>query len=610
MKKKGLFYKLIVVLLAVLLVGSYTDVSYAKGKTSLITGEPELTVDSDAYEAPEAVPAITPSMLTAQEHEELLATLFEAEISEVTEAVKKGLVTVTEITQYFIDRIETYNGTYNCFITLMEEQALARAGELDRRISEGKTEGVLLGIPIVVKDNIDVEGVYTTNGKSFADSYIALDDAAIVRKMLNEGAVILGKTNMSIEAQSARYSYSRTVGQTYNAYSKKLTSGGSSGGSAVAVSVNFCYAGLGTDTNSSLRIPAAMNGCVAIRFTSKVLDRDGIVILNSGRDVPGAITRTVKDTALMADVLTDFKNSYYNDLDANALSGVRIGIIKELAYRYGTDSEIKKAFANAQTELKALGAELVEVSFPDVFTYSAQTEAFVEGSNEAFLNAYKAIFKNNNISAVIYPAYNSEPFSSAMTKNGLVANSQAWLNNARPLASAIGVPEISVPIGNHSLGAGIGMEIAALKNQEKLLINLAYSYTEKYDHRTIPKESMDSHFTGQKVTMEDVYNKAYDRLENSSLEAFSKKRSEAMLATVGAFKVIALEEGKMAKMGIDLCLIDESDTEGDKKKMDAESVVTALLIAVGVFGLLLILGNLVEDHFKRDRKKRRKRAGK
>ena len=266
------------------------------------------------------------------EKNKLLASLYEADVTDISEAVKKGYVSCEDVTRYYLRRIERYNKDYNCFITVCDD-AIEKARERDEQLKNGEAEGSLFGVPVAVKDNMMYKGTYTTNGHSFSASKKAKSNASVVESLLKEGAVIIGKTNMSTDAQNARTSLSIVVGETKNAYNTDLSAGGSSGGTATAVSLNFCCAGLGTDTNSSLRYPAALAGCVTLRPTFSLIDTKGILPLNSTRDVPGAITRTVYSQAVMLDVLTDNEYGFADALNDEALSsGVKIGVLKELSY--------------------------------------------------------------------------------------------------------------------------------------------------------------------------------------------------------------------------------------------------------------------------------------
>ena len=257
---------------------------------------------------------------------DIYAAVYEADIVSLRSALDCGLITSRELTGIYLDRIEKFGGAKKCFITLCDN-ALEEADKRDAAIAAGT------------------------------------------------GAVILGKTNMSTEAQEARITISRAVGETTNAYDSGMAAGGSSGGTAVSVSLNLAAAGLGTDTNASLRYPAVLNGCVSLRSTFDLVSREGVIKLNGKRDVAGAITRTVYDQAVMLDAITGGIYNFTKRLDPDRLKGARLGVIKELSYPYGSsdrssanfDPEISAAFEKALSELTECGAEIVEVSMPRIF---------------------------------------------------------------------------------------------------------------------------------------------------------------------------------------------------------------------------------------------------
>ena len=462
--------------------------------------------DAGAEENSVPVAEETPEEMVGKE---IMAALFEADITTLRQALDAGLITSRALTAYYMERIAAYNSEFNCFITICDN-VWEEADKRDAQLAAGTAQGKLFGIPVVVKDNIEYAGYYTTNGYSFSKSKISDSNAAIVQHLLDEGAVIIGKTNMSTQAQDARRSKSGAVGDTYNAYNPDMAPGGSSGGSAVATSLNFATAALGTDTNSSLRYPAALNGCVSLRPTLGLIEKDGLMILNSRRDTAGAITRTVKDQAIMLSVIKGDGN-YEDHLDANALEGVRIGVLKEFvgpnSGTYGRtenniDGEVMMAFQAALTELQMCGAEIVEVSMPDIFKLSAKCAENISGwksSKETFHQKYIKMFEENNISAVVFPTYLNAPL---YLKNVKDFYGQTYITNCNVLSSVIGVPEISVPIGVHSRGAGIGMEIAGLQYSEQLLLNYAYAYTEKYNYRQIPSLTPDLYqdYAGRSLT--------------------------------------------------------------------------------------------------------------
>lgn len=438
--------------------------------------------------------------LTTGEKAALLSALYEAEIPQLRQAIDLGVISCRELTEYCLDRIETYNDAYNCFITLFDD-ALEQAEARDEQLRNGTAKGSLFGIPVVVKDNIHVAGWPTTNGYAGKNTPAA-KNAEIVDSLLAEGAVLLGKTNMSTGAQDARVSRSAAAGETKNAYCTWMASGGSSGGSAVAVSLNFAPAGLGTDTNSSLRMPAALNGCVSLRSTTKTLSTEGIVKLNGSRDVPGVITRTVTDQAILLDVISGGATAYARNLNPDALKEARIGVLEELSYPREKGErrekyccpEVAAAFAAAVEELKLCGAEVVPVSMPNLFELAEAT--LCDGgwrSIPRYTAAFEAFLAEQELDAVVFPTYLSVPQRSGTDETGKkwLVDTQVFINNCRMLAPSAAVPEITVPIGTHSLGAGIGMEIAAAQGQEQLLLDLAYGYTTRFDHRTVPAGAPD-----------------------------------------------------------------------------------------------------------------------
>ncbi len=459
--------------------------------------------------------------------EALLAALWEADISSLREALELGLITCVELTAYYLERIEVYNGTYNCFITLCDD-ALEQAAEKDEALAQGAAQGSLFGIPLVIKDNMDYAGYYTTSGHSKSSSPIAGSNAQVVEYLLAEGAIILGKTNMSTDAQSARVSTSVAVGQTMNAYNPYLASGGSSGGSAAAVCLNFATAGLGTDTNSSLRYPAVLNGCISLRVTQGTLSMKGIDMLDYYRDVPGAITRTVQDQAILLDVLSGGATEYAKNLNGEVLAGLRIGVLRELSYPISSyrsealfDDEIEAAFARALAELEDCGAQIVEVSIPKIFSLSDNT--LLDGSAYRKENLYRAVeeaMAESNVSALVFPTYLHTPQHSGRDQEGTYWDvySQTYINNSSILSPSAALPEIAIPIGYHSLGAGIGMEIAALKNQEQLLLDIAYAYTSRYSHRQAPLNAGDLYAESDQGSLYELIAE-YQRYEEEKLLA-------------------------------------------------------------------------------------------
>ena len=422
----------------------------------------------------------------------VLSALFESDIASAREALDQGLITCVELTEYFLERIEAYNQEFNCFITLCDN-ALEEAAKRDELLASSEEHSMLLGIPIVVKDNIDYEGYPTSDGH-WTYGAVAWESATVVQNLLDAGAVILGKTNMSTEAQEAQFTASDAIGETPNAYDTTLSAGGSSGGSAVSVSLNFCYAGLGTDTNASLRYPAVLNGCITMRSTKGLMDRDGILILNGTRDVPGTITRSVADQAIVLGEMAGV--DYYSNLNANALEGKRIGVLQELCYNETAltyrreskmDSEIKTVFEETVNNLRSLGATVIPVSIPDIYTLVENCEYNSPYAIEQYMSEYEELFAERKLDALVFPTYLHTPDNSLSNIGWDDVSYDAFYSNCKYVSSPLGVPEISITIGYHSKGSGIGMEITALNGQDQLLLDIAYTYTENFNPRVVPQ---------------------------------------------------------------------------------------------------------------------------
>lgn len=533
--------------------------------------------------------------------EALLSALYEADITTIRQAIDLKLISCEELTAYYLERIEAYNQPYNCFITLCDN-ALDIARQRDEALAAGSVPGLLFGIPVVVKDNMHYEGYYTTNGWDYEDSAVSDYNAYVVERLLEEGAVIIAKANMSLEAQSARESTSIAVGETKNAYDPLLVSGGSSGGSAVSVSLNLCVASLGSDTNASLRIPAVLNGCISLRPTFGMIPMDGIYPLNTTRDTPGAITRTVQDQAIMLDVLTDGSYSFSDNLDANALDGLRLGILEELLNEDdpATDPSILAVFSNAAEELKACGAEVVTVSIPDLFALSDATlETNRQSYKDDLYDAFTSLLAEYELDAVIYPTCTSAPVRSGTDENGTFwdAYDQDFLNNCYVLPPSAQVPAIAIPIGYHRLGSGIGMEIVADKNCEQLLLDIAYSYTLRYDHREVPAGAPDDYIdanTGSLSQLLSAYFAAKDAAAAPTIVPVTAPTDPTMAPSAAPTTEPATEPTATPSVGDS-----GDDAENDGNEIRPTVCIWAVAICAAVLICVLLPAAVI-------RKKRRK----
>lgn len=433
------------------------------------------------------------------------ADVFEASISEIKTMLEKGQISSQELCETYIERINTYDKAglkLNSVISL-NTNAIAQAKQLDTERKAGHTRGILHGIPILVKDNIDVSGFPTSLGKTSLSKEAAETDAAAVAYLVGQGAIILGKTNMSTDDVATRYTVSSLIGETRNAYNTALSAGGSSGGSAVAVSANLAVAALATDTNGSMTYPAALNGTVALRPTHDLVDYSGIENVVKARDTVGPVTKSVADAALMLDILTDSTKdmTYSKSLSKDYLKGKTVAVVKELSqYTYNSPNEFKKIdkeisalFDAAVKTIEAQGATVVTVSIPKLFTYYNTCRESSSGSAnaKAALKAeLKSLLETNGADAFIFPSYLSTPMKSGFDEYGSHKASDAvYLNSGMYLPSLVGLPAITVPMGMHSSGAATGLEFVALAGEDAKLLNLAYSFESAAGARLAPEKA-------------------------------------------------------------------------------------------------------------------------
>ena len=332
----------------------------------------------------------------SQQLEDLFTTidLMDATISELQAEMTAGHVTSQQLVQMYLDRIKAYDEKLklNSIISI-NPNALSDAALLDAERSEGKVRGPLHGIPIVVKANYDVAGMATSAGCNALAHMISPDDAFVVQKLKDAGAVIIANTNMSEFAFSAANSSSTLGGTVHNAYDGTKTPAGSSGGTAVAVTCNFAAAGLGTDTGGSIRNPSSFSNLYGIRPSKGLTSISGVLPLGAQRDTTGPMARTAEDLALMLETMAgtdpndDFTqeadadallgDGYMNALSEGALKGKRIGYLAnsfsfEVATydEYGLEdvkkvepNERVKAMINkARANLRKAGAEFVDLS--------------------------------------------------------------------------------------------------------------------------------------------------------------------------------------------------------------------------------------------------------
>jgi amidase len=306
--------------------------------------------------------------------------LDELTVAELLHGMASGWFTAVSLTKAYLRRIEEVdrNGPRLKSVIELNPEALAIAEALDRERRERGPRGVLHGIPVLIKDNIDTHDRMTTTAGSLAlEGSIAPRDAFIVERLRSGGAVILGKTNLS---EWANFRGSRSIsgwsgrgGQTRNPYFIDRSPSGSSSGSAAAVSANLCAVSVGTETNGSIVSPASYCGVVGIKSTVGLISRTGIIPISSSQDTAGPMGRTVADAAALLGVMTGVdpndaattkdasshaERDYTRFLDAKALSGARLGVARSL---FKLHRQVDPVMESALDAIKREGAALVEL---------------------------------------------------------------------------------------------------------------------------------------------------------------------------------------------------------------------------------------------------------
>jgi aspartyl-tRNA(Asn)/glutamyl-tRNA(Gln) amidotransferase subunit A len=297
--------------------------------------------------------------------------LNELTIKEAAKKLAKGEITSVDITEDCLDWINKIDKKIKACLTVCEDEALAQAEEADKRRENGES-GDLLGIPYLCKDNIMTKGVRTTAASKILENYIAPFDATIIKKMKAAGAVMLGKTNLDEFAHGASTENS-AFGPTHNPWDLSRVPGGSSGGSGAAVAADMCLFALGTDTGGSIRQPASFCGVTGLKPTYGRASRFGLLSMTSSTDVPGPLTKTAADAAIVLEVIAGIDKNDSTTVDAlvddyvkelkKDIKGLKVGLPKEY-FISGTDKDVTQIINQAVELYKSLGVEFIEVDLP------------------------------------------------------------------------------------------------------------------------------------------------------------------------------------------------------------------------------------------------------
>ena len=318
--------------------------------------------------------------------------LYELSIKEISELIKKKEVSPVELTKQILNRIERYDGDINSYVTVLSDYALQKAKKAEDDITSGNYLGSLHGIPIGLKDIFVMKDVRTTAGSKILENFKPLYNATVTQKLLDAGAIIVGKNNMDEFAMGSSNETSY-FGVVKNPWDLQRVPGGSSGGSAAAVAASLCYGSVGTDTGGSIRQPACLCGIVGMKPTYGNVSRFGMIAFASSLDQAGPLTKSVYDAAIILNLISGHEPrdstsvnvpvpDYVSKLKNN-MKGLKVGIPKEY-FIDGIDAEVLCAVQDAIKLITELGAEIIEMSLPH--TEYATAAYYIIAPSEASSN--------------------------------------------------------------------------------------------------------------------------------------------------------------------------------------------------------------------------------
>lgn len=487
--------------------------------------------------------------------------LLEATIHDVHAALDSQQITCHDLVQRYLDRIEAYDqaGPALNAIQFVNPAALRVAESLDRSFAASGPVGPLHCIPVLLKDQVETRDMPTTYGSALFEGFVSGRDATIVLRMRQAGALILAKTNMGEFA-------SRYVGSAFgtirNAYDPARNPSGSSGGTGAGIAANFGMVGIGEDTGGSIRGPAAVHSLVGLRPSVPLVSRHGMMPANPSSDTLGPMTRTVTDAAILLDVLAGYDpndpvtayakgrvaTSYSESLDADALRGARIGVVREsMDPKTDTNSDdyrqVRMVINQAIVDLRSLGAVVVDpVAIPHLVS-AQQTYVGNNFETEEAMNAYLAqhadapiktlqdillsgivtpwrakglmdvvgrstddagylpilmarerlrrsvltAMLDSELDALVYATFDHQATLIApdVLTNANTEDGYA-LGNNRYLSPVIGFPALTLPAGFTAAGLPVGLEFLGRPFTEATLLGLGYAYEQGTQRREPP----------------------------------------------------------------------------------------------------------------------------
>jgi len=455
--------------------------------------------------------------------------------SQLSKLIETKEVSPIEATEAYLDRIQEVDGKLNSYVTVTGEQALEAARRAEQEISIGVNRGPLHGVPMAVKDQFNTAGVLTTGGSSILKENVPEEDATVITRLKDAGAVLLGKLNMSEFAMAEIYNH--PYGTPRNPWDLERNPGTSSSGSGAATAAFLCASSLGEDTGGSIRGPANFSGLVGLRPSQGRVSRHGVLGGSWSMDIVGPISRSVEDAAITIQAIAghDPKDTYSRDVPVpdyrealtGDIQGIKMGVIQEHMDSPNLDPAFREAVAKAISVLGEIGASSEYTSIPLAPNAGALTMSIlsVEWSNlhrKLFEENFKELDHNNKIrflTGSIIPAqfyYKAQKIRTALRQQILEALEKvdvlvlptgpvtAPLVESSPgiqskehaltgLAGRIsftgpfnlaGTPALSVPCGFSSSGMPMGLQIVGRPFAEETVLKVAYAYEQNTDWRS------------------------------------------------------------------------------------------------------------------------------
>lgn len=455
--------------------------------------------------------------------------------SELARLIESREVSPVEAAEAYFERIAEVDGKLNSYITVTRDYALEAARQAEAEIAAGSYRGPLHGVPVAVKDQFNTAGILTTGGSSILSDFVPGEDATVMAKLKEAGAVLLGKLNMSEFAMSEIYHH--PYGTPRNPWDLTRNPGTSSSGSGAATAAFLCATSLGEDTGGSIRGPANFSGLVGLRPSFGRVSRYGVMGGSWSMDTVGPISRTVEDAAITLQAIAGYdpQDPYTWDVpvpDYRAaltgdISGLKVGVIAERMDAPNLDPEMRDAVAAAIGVLGELGAASREVSIPlaphaGALSWTMIGVEWASLHRKTFEPNFGQLDRNNQIrflTGLVIPAqaYNKaqkartllrEEILSALAEVDVLAL-PAGIGAAPPVESVpgvqskeqslaglkarisftgpfnlAGVPAISVPCGFTGSGLPLGLQLAGRPFAEETLFRVAHAYEQATDWHT------------------------------------------------------------------------------------------------------------------------------